>query len=169
MIQPLMVFTFVLSCLAAILGVNIFHVPQVNILIPAYGVFFAARAGTLFLLQNLIWLSLALGIVLCTLAPWISLVSTLKIQNLSLLGNSASLLVLLLLCFGISLSTMRGVGRAMFTNRNWEWTRTPKYDETQKKSGLAAEQVSDAVGPPVVNGVYFCHGRAVGDWGCDWA
>jgi hypothetical protein len=84
------------------------------------------------LLQNLIWLSLALGIVLCTLAPWISLVSTLKIQNLSLFGNSASLLVLLLLCFGISLSTMRGVGRALFTNRNWEWTRTPKYDETQK-------------------------------------
>jgi cellulose synthase/poly-beta-1,6-N-acetylglucosamine synthase-like glycosyltransferase len=48
MIQPLMVFTFGLSCLAAILGVNIFHVPQVNTLIPAYGVFFAARAGALF-------------------------------------------------------------------------------------------------------------------------
>jgi len=132
MIQPLMVFTFVLSCLAAVLGVNIFPIPRVTTLIPAYSAFFTAGTGPLFLLQNLAWVSLALGIALYTFAPWISLVSTLKIQNLPLYGNLASLLVLLLLCIGISLSTLRGVGRALFTNRSWEWTRTPKYDEAQK-------------------------------------
>jgi len=127
MIQPLMVITFVLCCLAALWQVNIFSTPQVSTLIQAYGSIFATRAATITFVQNLVWLFLTLLIALCTLAPWISLVSTLKIQNLPLLQNLASLLVLLLLCFGISLSTMQGVVKGLFTNRSWEWTRTPKF------------------------------------------
>ncbi len=132
-IQPLMVISFVLSLLAALWGVNIFRTPQLNPLISAYGTFSATKASAIIFLQNLVWASFAPLIVLCTLAPWISLVSTLKIQNLSLVRNLASLLVLLLLSFGISLSTMRGVGRGLFTNRAWEWTRTPKYADLQNK------------------------------------
>jgi hypothetical protein len=104
-----------------------------NILIPAYGTIFATRAANVIFLQNLVWLLLAPFIFLCTLAPWISLVTTLKIQNLPFMRNLASLLVLLLLCFGISLSTMRGVSQALFTNRAGEWTRTPKYADLQNK------------------------------------
>ena len=133
MIQPLMVISFVLSCSAALWGVNNSHTAQMNILIPAYGTIFATRAANVIFLQNLVWLLLAPFIFLCTLAPWISLVTTLKIQNLPFMRNLASLLVLLLLCFGISLSTMRGVSQALFTNRAGEWTRTPKYADLQNK------------------------------------
>jgi len=131
MIQPLMVISFVLSCLAALWGVNNSHFAQASTLIPTYGTIFATKAATVIFLQNLVWLLLAPFIVLCTLAPWISLVTTLKIQNLPFMRNLASLLVLLMLCFGISLSTMRGVGQALFTNRTGKWTRTPKYADLQ--------------------------------------
>jgi cellulose synthase/poly-beta-1,6-N-acetylglucosamine synthase-like glycosyltransferase len=117
MIQPLIVISFVLGCLATLWGVNTFHASRVDTWIPALGIFFATRAATIIFLQNLVWVFLAPFIALCTIAPWISLVSTLKIQNLPLMRNLASLFVLLLLCFGISLSTVRGVGRALFTNR----------------------------------------------------
>jgi cellulose synthase/poly-beta-1,6-N-acetylglucosamine synthase-like glycosyltransferase len=132
-IQPLMVIAFVLSCLAALWRVNIYAVPQVSILIQAYGRFFVTKVASILFLQNLIWLFLTLLIALCTCAPWISLISTLRIQNLSLPRNLASLLVLLLLCFGISLSTMQGVAKGLFTNRSWEWTRTPKFADLQNK------------------------------------
>jgi cellulose synthase/poly-beta-1,6-N-acetylglucosamine synthase-like glycosyltransferase len=129
MIQPLMVLSFVLSLLGALLGVKIFDSPPINSLISTYETFFVTKGAAIIFLQNLAWLSLTPLIALCTLAPWISLVSILKMQHLSLVRNLASLLVLLLLCLGISLSTMRGVGRGLFTNRAWEWTRTPKYTD----------------------------------------
>ncbi len=133
MIHPLMVISFVLSCLAVLLGVNTPHTPQVNTLIPFYDNLFATRATPVIFVQNLTWGVLGPFIALCTLAPWISLVSTLKIQNISLVRNLASLLVLLLLGFGISLSNMREAGKALFTDRVWEFTRTPKYANLQNK------------------------------------
>jgi hypothetical protein len=133
MIQPLMVISFILSCLAVLLGLNNPHMTQLDTSFPASGNLLATPATTLIFLQNLAWLSLTLLIILCTLAPWISLVSILKIQNLSLVRNLPSLLVLLLLSFGTSLCTMRGAVRGLFTNRAWEWTRTPKYADLQIK------------------------------------
>jgi cellulose synthase/poly-beta-1,6-N-acetylglucosamine synthase-like glycosyltransferase len=132
-IQPLMVISFVLSLLAALWGVTIFRAPQLDRLFSAYNAFFATKAVALIFLQNLVWLSIVPLIALCTLAPWISLVSILKIQNLPLARNLASLLVLLLVSVGISLGTTRGVERGLFTNREWEWTRTPKYANLQNK------------------------------------
>ena len=90
-------------------------------------------------MQNLVWAFLAPFILLCTLAPLVSLVSTLKIQNLPLSKNLASLSVLLLMCFGMSLSMMRGIGRALSANRPLEWIRTPKYADIHNKQGLAKE------------------------------
>ena len=133
MIQPLMVFSFVLGCLAALWGVNYYQSIQASVLIPTFDTLFGSGTATIILWQNLVWLFLAPFIILCTLAPWISLVSTLKVQNLPLVRNLASLLVLLLLCFGISLSILRGAGRAFFTKRTWEWTRTPKNADLQNK------------------------------------
>lgn len=147
MIQPLMVITFALSCLAAIWEVDIFSAPHMDSLIHAYGSIFATKADMVLFLQNLVWLFLTLLIALCTLAPWISLVSTLKIQNLSMLRNLASLLVLLLLCFGISLSTMQGVGKGLFTNRSWEWTRTPKFADLQNKRALRQKKYQIPLDP----------------------
>jgi cellulose synthase/poly-beta-1,6-N-acetylglucosamine synthase-like glycosyltransferase len=133
LVQPLMVISFVLSLLAVLWGVNLFRAPQLNSMISAYDTFFATKAAGLIFLQNLFWFTFAPLIAFCTLAPWISLVSSLKIQNLSLPRNLASLLVLLLVSIGISLGTTRGVGRGLLTNREWEWTRTPKYDDLQNK------------------------------------
>ncbi len=133
MIQPLMVISFLLSVLASFFGVTGFRLFQVTAPIPGSVTTFMAGASTITSLQNLAWFFLAPLIILCTLAPWISLLSTLRAQNLSLKQNLASLLVLLLLCFGISLSSMRGVGKALFTNRLWEWSRTPKYAQLRNK------------------------------------
>jgi hypothetical protein len=84
-------------------------------------------------LQTVVWATLFPLIILCTLAPWVSLLSTLKVQNLSLLKNLASLLVLVLLSLGISLSNLREAVKALFTNRAWEFTRTPKYAALHNK------------------------------------
>ncbi len=133
MIQPLMVISFMLSLFDAFWGANIFRTPPVTSSIPLSDIFWATGVTSIIFLQNLAWLSLVPLIVLCTLAPWISLLSTLKLQHFPLVRNLASLLVLLLLSFGISLSTTRGVGRGLFTNRAWEWTRTPKYADLQNR------------------------------------
>jgi cellulose synthase/poly-beta-1,6-N-acetylglucosamine synthase-like glycosyltransferase len=133
MIQPLMVISFVLSCLSALGSVNAFNASQTNAMIQAYSTIFATRDAVIIFLQNLTWLILTPLIGLCTLAPWISLLSTLKIQNLPLMQNLANLLILLLLCFGISLSTTQGVVKGLFTNHTWEWTRTPKFADLQNK------------------------------------
>jgi cellulose synthase/poly-beta-1,6-N-acetylglucosamine synthase-like glycosyltransferase len=131
LIQPLMVISFVLSISAVLWRVNIFRAPQINSVISAFNTLFATKAAALIFLQNLVWLSFVPLFALCALAPWISLVSTLKIQNLRLTQNLTSLFVLLLISIGISLGTTRGVGRGLFTNREWEWTRTPKYADLQ--------------------------------------
>jgi cellulose synthase/poly-beta-1,6-N-acetylglucosamine synthase-like glycosyltransferase len=136
MIQPLMVFSFLLSCLAALLGVNDLQATHVYGFLPPNAGLFGLNAATLVFLQNLVWLLLVPFIIFCTLAPWVSIVSTLKIQKLPLARNLASFLVLILICFGISLSTMRGVARAIFTNRVWEWTRTPKYADLRDRKDL---------------------------------
>ncbi|HEY6073616.1 MAG TPA: glycosyltransferase family 2 protein, partial [Anaerolineales bacterium] len=132
MIQPLMVISFLLSCLASFFGLIGFHLTQVNTLIPASGTGIAAGALSIISVQNLVWFFLSPLIILCAIAPWISLLSTLKTQRLPLIKNLPSLLVLLLLCFGISLSATRGVVKALFTDRAWEWTRTPKYAQLRK-------------------------------------
>jgi cellulose synthase/poly-beta-1,6-N-acetylglucosamine synthase-like glycosyltransferase len=130
MVQPLIVISFVLGCLATLWGVNTFHVLQ------PFNNLFSSKAVTILFLLNLVWATLAPFIILCTLAPLISLVSTLKIQNLPLSKNLSSLLVLLLMCFGMSLSMLRGIGRALSANRPLEWIRTPKYADLQNKQDL---------------------------------
>ena len=133
MIQPLMVFSFILGCFSALWGINYYQSLQASILVPTIETLFGSGSATMVLWQNLIWFFLAPFITLCTLAPWISLLTTLKVQNLPLFKNLASLLILLMLCFGISLSILRGAIRAFFTSRSWEWTRTPKNADLQNK------------------------------------
>ena len=133
MVQPLIVFSFVLGCLAALWGVNTLRAYQSYILLPGFNIIFATKAARMIFMQNLVWAFLAPFILLCTLAPLVSLGSTLKIQNLTLSKNLASLSVLLLMCFGMSLSMLRGIGRAVAADRPQEWIRTPKYADINKK------------------------------------
>ena len=133
MIHPLMVISFVITCVATILELNNSYIVQLHTLIPIFGNPLAASAEAVRVLQNLTWRVLSPFIALCTLAPWISSVSTFKTQKLSLAHNLASLLVLFLLGFGLSLNDTREAGKALFTNRTWEFGRTPKYANLQNK------------------------------------
>jgi cellulose synthase/poly-beta-1,6-N-acetylglucosamine synthase-like glycosyltransferase len=135
MIQPLMALAFAVSILATLWRVNIFQAPHLNEILAVYDPSYGTNITLINFLQNLAWLTFAPLIVLCTLAPWISLISTLKMQKLSILRNLASLLILLLLSFGISLSTTLGVGKGLFTNSVWTWNRTPKYAALQNEQG----------------------------------
>ncbi len=130
-IQPLIVCSFVLGCLAALWGVNTLRAYRLNLF--AFNFPLATNALRMLFLQNLVWACMAPFVFLCTLAPLISLVSTIKIQNLPLSGNLASLLVLLLMCFGMSLSMVRGIGRAIQSDRPKEWIRTPKYADLKDR------------------------------------
>jgi cellulose synthase/poly-beta-1,6-N-acetylglucosamine synthase-like glycosyltransferase len=130
-IHPLMVFSFLLSCLDVLLGVNIFQPSQGDITLSVSGNPITTGIPSIHALQNVTWAVLLPLLILCTLAPWISLLATLKIQKFPLFRNLASLLVLVLLSLGISASNLREAGKALFTNRAWEFSRTPKYADLQ--------------------------------------
>jgi len=85
------------------------------------------RATVTIALQNLPWVFLGSMIVLCTVAVWITPIVTLRAQDLSISRNLLSLLVLFLLGCGMSLNNTIEAGKALLTNRNWAFKRTPKY------------------------------------------
>ena len=133
MIQPLIVFSFVMGCLAALWGGYTRSPFQLISLVPTFNFTFASNAARLIFIQSLVMVVLAPFIFLCTLAPLVSFVSTLKMQDLPLTGNLASLSVLLMMCFGMSLSMQRGISRAIWANRPLEWIPTPKFANIQSK------------------------------------
>lgn len=132
-IHPLMVISFILSCLDVLLRVNIPGSNLGSALNPAAGNLVVSGILNFNAMQNVIWVILFPLLILCTLAPWISLLSTLKLQNFPLLRNLASFLVLILLSLGISVNNLREAGKALLTNRTWEFARTPKYADLQGK------------------------------------
>ena len=132
-IHPLMVCSFLLSCLTVIFGTTDPALIQTGTANPAAGAAIIAGTFSFPALQNLVWAILFPFLILCTLAPWISLVSTLQIQNLPLVRNLGGLLVLVLISLGISLSNTRAAGKALLSNRSWEFQRTPKYAHLKNK------------------------------------
>jgi cellulose synthase/poly-beta-1,6-N-acetylglucosamine synthase-like glycosyltransferase len=140
MVQPLIVFSFLLGCLAVLLGVNSLRAYQSFYMLPGFNIVSATKAARMIFMQNLVWGILAPFIILCTLAPLASLVCTLKFQNLPVSKNLASLAVLLLMCFGMSLSMLRGIGRAVSAKRPLEWIRTPKYAEIKNKKDWSKDK-----------------------------
>jgi hypothetical protein len=155
MIHPLMVISFVLTCLAVLLGVNNPQPTQVTALLSGYGNAIIPVTMQIQNLQNLIWAILLPFLILCTLGPWISLISTLKSQNLPLLRNLGSLLVLILLSLGISLSNMREAGKALLSNRIWEFKRTPKYADLQNKQDWRKRRYQISIDPLWVTEFFF--------------
>jgi len=72
-------------------------------------------------------------IVLCTIAAWIPPLMALKQQPISLWQKFFSFVILFFLGCGVSLSNTIEAGKALLTNRDWEFKRTPKYDIRYKK------------------------------------
>ena len=80
-----------------------------------------------FVLETLTWVLLGSMILFCSIAAWVTPIASLKVQNLPVSRNLWSLLILFLLGFGISLSNTVEAGKALLTNRDWVFKRTPKY------------------------------------------
>jgi cellulose synthase/poly-beta-1,6-N-acetylglucosamine synthase-like glycosyltransferase len=126
LIHPLMLMSFLVACLATLLGLGnmvfSFRYP-----LTAFRTHESITSGTAAEVQTLLWGPLVVIIVFCTMAPWISSIVTLRVQRLPVAHNLPSLLVLFLLGCGISLVNTIEAGKALLTNREWEFTRTPKY------------------------------------------
>lgn len=132
-LHPLMLFSFLLICVVTLFEVNNIGISESNP-IPLLVDF--QRMGDLSVMQFLTFLGwdfLLVGILICTIAPWISMIVTLKSQNMSITRNLVSLFVTFLLGFGVSLSNSIEAGKALFSDRVWDFTRTPKYAVLEKK------------------------------------
>ena len=137
-IHPLMTFSFLLACASTFLN------PKSVSLSTSANLPGGITGGVVSVVesspQDLIWLFLVPFIFLCTIAPWVSAITTLRIQKLSLSHNLISLLALYVLGFGTSLNNTIGASRALFSDRAWEWTRTPKYADLQNVSNMRAKK-----------------------------
>jgi len=127
MVHPLMFTSFILACLATLLRVDSFRIAE--IFSQSQGGFNSEtlRATATRAPQYLIWGLIGLLILLCTVAAWIPPVVALKGQALPLSRKFSIVLILYLLGCGISLSNTIEAVKALLTNRDWAFKRTPKY------------------------------------------
>ncbi len=133
LIHPLMLMSFLLACLATLLGLGnaVFSIRYPLSALLTQG---PRAAWTAADLQTLLWGPLVAIIVICTVAPWVSSIVTLRAQRLPIARNLASLLILFLLGCGLSLVNTIESGKALLTSREWEFTRTPKYASSNAAS-----------------------------------
>jgi hypothetical protein len=104
-------------------------------LTPLGGAFAAFNPNTARELHNLTWGALDAMILLSMVAAWLSPIISLKLQKISIRKNLLGLLVLFLLGSGISVSNTVEAVKALLTNRQWEFKRTPKYANVRDKEG----------------------------------
>jgi cellulose synthase/poly-beta-1,6-N-acetylglucosamine synthase-like glycosyltransferase len=134
LLHPMMFISFLLASFGTIFEVDTFLVHS-HLLTPFGGAFAAFDPLTATKVHDLSWGALDAMILLSMVAAWLSPLVTLKLQRLSIRKNLPSLLVLFLLGSGISVSNTIEAIKALFTNRMWEFKRTPKYANLQSKEG----------------------------------
>ena len=127
MVHPLMSTSFVLACLATLLKVDSFRVAEVFYHAEGSIITGTVQTSASIAPQFLLWGLIGLLILLCTVAAWIPPVVALRAQALPVSRKLLSFLILYLLGCGVSLSNTIEAGKALFTNRNWVFKRTPKY------------------------------------------
>jgi cellulose synthase/poly-beta-1,6-N-acetylglucosamine synthase-like glycosyltransferase len=135
-LSPMMTLSFILTCVSTFFSFNDQSAVQAYIVLTQHDFIGSGSPITVSFLQDAVWFLFIPLIFLCTIAPLISAITTLRVQKLSLFRNLASLLVLLLIGFGTSLNNTLGAAKALFSNREWEWTRTPKYSDLENRAGL---------------------------------
>ena len=123
MLHPLMLTSFLLICITSILDINTVTLQSVNTALELDG-----SERIISLLGGSV---LTIAIILCSIAPWISMMVALKSQNLSIRQNLISMIFAFFLGFGICASNSIEAGKALLTNKVWEFTRTPKYADIQ--------------------------------------
>jgi cellulose synthase/poly-beta-1,6-N-acetylglucosamine synthase-like glycosyltransferase len=132
LLHPMMFISFLLASFGTLFEVDTFLIHS-HMLTPFGGAYASFDPALADRVHNLSWGALDLMILLSMVAAWLSPLITLKLQKLSIRNNLAGLLVLFLLGSGISVSNTVEAVKALFTNRNWEFTRTPKYANIQDK------------------------------------
>jgi cellulose synthase/poly-beta-1,6-N-acetylglucosamine synthase-like glycosyltransferase len=134
MLHPLMFISFLLASFGTIFEVDTFLVHS-HMLTPLGGAFAAFDPFTAKKIHDLSWGTLDALILLSMFAAWLSPLVSLKLQKLSIRKNLSGLLVLVLLGSGISVSNTIEAIKALFTNRQWEFKRTPKYANVNDEQG----------------------------------
>lgn len=133
-LHPLMFISFILASLGAIFNIDTFLV-HTHMLTPFGGSSTSIAPVTTQLIHDLSWGALDAMILLSMLAAWLSPMVSLMAQKLSIKKNLPNLLVLYLLGSGISVSNTIEAIKALLTNRDWEFTRTPKYASLKSSEG----------------------------------
>jgi cellulose synthase/poly-beta-1,6-N-acetylglucosamine synthase-like glycosyltransferase len=123
MVHPLMSASFLLACLVTLLRVNVDSFRVADFLSQTQGGVTSITITPL----SMIWVLIVVLILLCTVAAWIPPIVALRLQDISIARKLSSFLILFLLGCGVSLSNTIEAGKALFTNRNWVFQRTPKY------------------------------------------
>jgi cellulose synthase/poly-beta-1,6-N-acetylglucosamine synthase-like glycosyltransferase len=134
LLHPMMFISFLLACFGTIFDVNTLLVHS-HMLTPLGGAFASLGMITANKIYKLSWGMLDVMILFSMVAAWMSPLMTLKLQKLPIRKNLTSLIVLFLLGSGISVSNTIEAIKALFTNRNWEFKRTPKYANLLAKEG----------------------------------
>ncbi len=135
MLHPMMFISFLLASFGTIFEVDTFLVHS-HMLTPFGGAYAAFDPLTTARIHDLSWGALDAMILLSMVAAWLSPLVSLKLQKLSIRKNLAGLLVLFLLGSGISVSNTVEAVKALFTNRQWEFKRTPKYANVKDEQGV---------------------------------
>lgn len=127
LVHPLMFASFILACLATLLGVDVFRIGYIISNLRSSVSIGTMAAATSLPPSFLVWSLAGMLIVLCTIAAWIPPLVALKTQRLSSWRVFSSIVILFFLGFGVSLSNTIQAGKALFSNKNWAFKRTPKY------------------------------------------
>jgi cellulose synthase/poly-beta-1,6-N-acetylglucosamine synthase-like glycosyltransferase len=134
LLHPMMFISFLLASFGTLFEVDTFLIHS-HMLTPFGGAFASFDPLLANKIHNISWGALDAMILLSMVAAWLSPLITLKLQKLSIHKNLSGLLVLFLLGSGISVSNTVEAVKALFTNRDWEFKRTPKYANLQGKEG----------------------------------
>jgi cellulose synthase/poly-beta-1,6-N-acetylglucosamine synthase-like glycosyltransferase len=126
-VHPLMFISFVLTFTATMLSVNSFRIAHFNTIMQYANQPHSTNISGAFVLETMTWVLLGSMILFCSIAAWVTPIASLKAQNIPVSRNLWSLIILFLLGFGISMSNTIEAGKALLTNRDWVFKRTPKY------------------------------------------
>jgi cellulose synthase/poly-beta-1,6-N-acetylglucosamine synthase-like glycosyltransferase len=134
LLHPMMYISFLLASLGTIFEVDTFLVHS-HMLTPLGGAFASFDPLTGMKIHNLTWGILDAMILFSMVAAWLSPTISLLQQKIPIRKNLVGLLVLFLLGSGISISNSVEAIKALLTNRQWEFKRTPKYAMVKDKGG----------------------------------
>jgi cellulose synthase/poly-beta-1,6-N-acetylglucosamine synthase-like glycosyltransferase len=131
-LHPMIFLSFLLASFGTIFQVDTFLI-HTHMLTPFGGSFSTFNPLTAQALHDFSWGSLDAMILLSLVAAWVSPVFSLILQKLSIRKNLGGLLLLFLLGSGISVNNTIEAIKALLTNRQWEFKRTPKYASMKDK------------------------------------